>query len=310
MGFGGGFVCLGVCCCLLFTTSVILFAVSFGTLDVDEMGIKYNANLLTIDEEKGAYSNGRYFLGLGLSFVKFPSTLVEAEFTGDNILTAWSAEGQEVYLEVGFYYRLDRSKIVEIYKRYEDQYHNRMLQIAMRVIKQVTIQFEAIQFFSNRSLIGERMNRDLRWSLGQEDMILELFALRAVDIPNAFEQKIQDKVVTLQTANTASYRKDTAIARAANDVQEGNGYAIINKTLAEANARALLTVETAHAEGIKLLATAEANAYQKLSSVLGLSAGPFLKYRWSQLLSSLESSATPDRQASAALGFDSVTIKL
>jgi len=155
------------------------------------------------------------------------------------------------------------------------------------------------------------MNRDLRVSLADENMILELFALRAVDIPDAFEGKVQDKVVTLQTAKTASYRKDTAVARAANDVQEGYGYAIINRTLAEANARALLTVETAHAEGIKLLAAAEADAYQKLSSVLGLSTAPFLKYRWSQLLSSLEASSTTatDRQARVALGFDSVSLQ-
>jgi len=158
-------------------------------------------------------------------------------------------------------------------------------------------------------MIGERMNRDLRVSLADENMILELFALRAVDIPDAFEAKIQDKVVTLQTAKTASYRKDTAIARAANDVQEGYGYAVINRTLAEANARALLTVETAHAEGIKLLASAEADAYQQLQNVLGLSAAPFLKYRWSQLLASLEASASPDRQARVALGFDSVSLK-
>jgi len=304
------FACLATCCCLLFTTSVILFAVSFGTLDVDEIGIKYNMNLLTIDEETGAYSNGRYFLGLGQKFIKFPSTLVVAEFDGPNVLSAWSAEGQEVYLEVGFYYRLDRSKLVEIYKRYDDHYHNRMLQIATRVIKQVTIQFQAIEFFSNRTLIGARMDRDLRVSLAAEDMILELFALRAVDIPDAFENKIQDKVVTLQTAKTASYRKDTAVARASNDVQEGNGYAIINKTLAEANARAVLTVETARAEGIRLLAAAEAEGYEKLSSVLGLSAGPFLKYRWAQLLASLEASSSTARDARVALGFDAVSLKL
>jgi regulator of protease activity HflC (stomatin/prohibitin superfamily) len=311
MGFEDkGFVCLAVCCCLLFTTSVILFAVSFGTLDVDEMGIQYNKNFLTIDEEHGAYSNGRYFLGLGSTFIRYPSTLVVAEFVGKNALSAWSEEGQEVFLEVGFYYRLDRSKLVEIYKRFNDQYHNRMLQIAKRVLKQVTIQFQAIQFFSNRTMIGERMSRDLRVSLADENMILELFALRAVDIPDAFEDKVQSKVVTLQAAKTASYRKDTAIARAANLVQEGNGYAVINRTLAEANARALLTVETARAEGIKLLASAEANAYQRLSSVLGLSARPFLKYRWAQLLSSLEASSNADRHATVTLGFDSVNLKL
>jgi len=276
---------------------------------VNEMGIKYNHNTLTIDEER-TYSNGRYFLGLGLGFIKFPSTLIAAEFDGGDNLTAWSAEGQEVYLEVGFYYRLDRSFLIDIYKRYDDQYNNRMLQIAKRVIKQVTIQYTAIQFFSDRTIIGERMNRDLRTSLADENMILELFALRSVDIPDAFEAKVQDKVVTLQTAKTASYRKDTAIARAANDVQEGYGYAVINRTLAEANARALLTVETAHAEGIKLLAAAEANAYQQLSSVLGLSSTSFLKYRWAQLLSSLESSSSssPDRQARVALGFDTVAL--
>lgn len=307
----GGTACVITFCIITFIISVILFAVSFSILDVDQMGIRYNSNLLTIEEDR-VYSNGRYFLGLGVNFIKFPTTLVAAEFAGGNQLAAWSAEGQEVFLEVGFYYRLDRGKLVDIYKKYDEKYHARMLQVAKRVIKQVTIQYQAIQFFSNRTLIGEKMARDLRVSLATEDMILELFTLRAVDIPDAFEAKIQSKVVTLQTAKTATYRKETAVARAANAVQEGNGYARINKTLAEADARATLTLETARAEGIKLLAQAEANAYERLSTVLGLSAGPFLKYRWAQMLDSLESSsaANAGRHASAAVGFQSVSLKV
>lgn len=74
------------------------------------MGIRYNANLLTIEEDK-VYSNGRYFLGLGstdflniafaliffkgVSFIKYPTTLVAAEFAGSQQLSAWSAEGKE-----------------------------------------------------------------------------------------------------------------------------------------------------------------------------------------------------------------------
>ena len=308
---GAGTIALFSCCFVVFLISVILFAVSFSVLDVDQMGIKYNANLLTIDEDR-VYSNGRYFLGLGVSFLKFPTTLNAAEFAGSNQLSAWSAEGQEVFLEVGFYYRLDRGKLVDIYKKYEDKYHARMLQVAKRVIKQVTIQYQAIQFFSNRTMIGEKMARDLRVNLAVEDMILELFALRAVDIPDAFEAKIQSKVVTLQTAKTATYRKDTAVARAANAVQEGNGYAKINKTLAEAAARATLTLESARAEGIKLLAQAEADAYERLATVLGLSAGPFLKYRWAQMLESLDNNGDSNlaRKTSAALGFESVSLRV
>lgn len=51
-----------------------MFSVSFDTLQPWEVGLKYNNNLKTLQSSR-VYNNGRYFLGLGLSFEKFPITL-------------------------------------------------------------------------------------------------------------------------------------------------------------------------------------------------------------------------------------------
>jgi hypothetical protein len=75
----------------LFIISIILFSVSFGTLSPvssgrvallcsharitqTEVGVRYNNNLVSIQER--VYNNGRYFLGLGIWFVKVGALLV------------------------------------------------------------------------------------------------------------------------------------------------------------------------------------------------------------------------------------------
>lgn len=298
---------LGCCCCLIFILSIILFAVSFDTLEPTQIGIKYNNNFLTIDEEHGAYNNGRYFLGLGLSFVKFPSHLIEADFTGRSTLRAWSREGQLINIELGFYYRLDRDKIVDIYQRYNQDYHTRMTQIAIRAIKEVTIQYEAQDYFLLRKIIGDHMSRALFKRMREEDMIVELFALRAIDIPDMFERKVVSKVVKLQEQKTANNKKTVAVLKADIEVARGTGRALVNTYIAKANAEKYKTIELAKATGNQLILDQQASSYAALMTELGLGAQDLLKFRFAQLMGTVQ---TTDRKVSVSLGFSAAALSV
>lgn len=296
--FGCSLVCV-------FILAVVLFAIAFDRLEPTEIGIKYDGIKLQIDREHGAYNNGRYYLGIGTSFIRFPSHLVEAEFTGYSALRAWSKEGQLIVVDLGFFYRLDRDKIVDIYERYDQDYHQRMVQIATRSIKQVTIQYEATNFFEDRLEIGQHMSRELRARMAEEDMIMELFALRAVDIPDMFEAKVVSKVVKLQEKKTALHRKDTASERANIAVEEGNGQALVDERVSKATAQATRIVETAKANGLQSIAEEEATSFSQLASALDMTPAEFQKFRWSQLLSTIDS---PDREMSVGIGFDGAAL--
>lgn len=298
---------LSCSCCFIFLTSVILFAVSFDKLEPYEIGIKQNNYKLTLDEEHGAYSNGRYFIGVGSHFVKFPSHLIAAEFSGSAALRAWSKEGQLIVIELGFYYRLQRDNIVSLYKKYNHDYHARMIQIATRSIKQVTIMYDATDFFEDRTNIGNHMSRELRARMIEEDMIMELFALRAIDIPNLFEQKVVDKVVKLQEKKTALHKKDTASARANIEVKRGEGRATVNEAISKASADATRIIEQAKATGFQMVTEQQAASYSQLMDALGLDSDDLNRFRYAQMFDRVDS---PDRQVSVGLGFGSASLSV
>lgn len=292
----------GGCCLLTFVVSVILFALSFSTLDVHQVGIKYNNNLMTIDEEN-VYNNGRHFLGLGLNFIEFPTNMVEISFTGADSVRAWSHEGQNLGIEMNFYYRIERDQIIQLYRRYGEDYHQRYKVIALSVIKKVTTLYEATEFFLERQQITAHIKLALQQRFSIEFATVELFNLRQINVPDMFESKIIDKVVKAQEYQTALNIAKTAVLRAEVDVIRREGTAAVNLKLARARAESQRDIEFAKARAIAQLATAESESYAKLASELGLSPAQSTKYRYAQTLTAVEEGVT-GRSTNFILGFD------
>lgn len=93
---------LSICCCACITfVGIILFAISWGSVEPTEWGLKYHSISKSIDNETGnflfthnggliyrffifnhkVYDGGRYIVGVFTSFVKFPRTLQTIEFS-------------------------------------------------------------------------------------------------------------------------------------------------------------------------------------------------------------------------------------
>jgi len=276
------------CACTLFITTIVLFALSFDTIDVCEMGIKYNANLVTIDED-GIYNNGRYFLGLGLSFIIFPTKLIPIEFIGSSQMRAWSREGQLISIDLGFYYALEREEMINIYKKYGEDYHVRFRQYAVKALKEVTIQYEAEDFFLIRRQIGDHMLAQLRATYRKENLSVELFALREIKIPSEFEKKVISKVVEKQKYYTELRQKEIALATAAITVLQGQGAARIRLVKAQATALSEVVIANAEQSGKQLVYEQEADSYGNLSSTLGLNSEQLLNYQFAKFMGNVDS---------------------
>lgn len=65
MGWG---IAAGVCSALIIV--IVLIATSFSKLEAYEVGLEYNPNAISINENK-LYTEGTHFLGPGHSFIKF-----------------------------------------------------------------------------------------------------------------------------------------------------------------------------------------------------------------------------------------------
>jgi len=74
MNFDGPKPAIACCCCLtaVLTIGVVAF-MSFSSLDASEYGLDYSSLTKTIDSKY--YGSGYHVLGLGHSFIRYPSTV-------------------------------------------------------------------------------------------------------------------------------------------------------------------------------------------------------------------------------------------
>jgi len=298
---------------VVFLTSIILFSVSFDTLEPHECGVLYNNVHKSLDQDT-VYNNGRYFVGLGSHFITYPVTLQHIEFANDQQLVCWTREGQEVGIDVSWWYRLQRDHVLDIYHRYREDFHSRLVQIGVRMVKEVCSNFTAEQFFSQRQEIGSDMLHVLRTRYEQEWATIEIFNLRALAIPDGFEAKVVNKVVTAQHQKTAVNNREIALRQSAINVILGDGQALINQSQYQADATGALIVARARADGLLALRQQEADSYATLLDALGLDSQGLLQYRWAQTLDKLQTSRasiTSDNNGLTYLvGFESPVVKI
>ena len=73
-------VCLIACGICWLLIALIVLLLSIGTVEPIEYGIVYNAITKTVNSET-VYPGGWYFIGPVMSFITFPATLVNMDFT-------------------------------------------------------------------------------------------------------------------------------------------------------------------------------------------------------------------------------------
>jgi len=261
-----------VCCVLLFV-AIILFAVSWSVLDPLEMGL--NRNDLAKSLERESYDSGRYFLGLGHSFVKYPRDLIIIDFStdadsGGPPLQAGTADGQSITLEVSLYYRLKFDQLYNLYSKFEEKYEPQLIRIAQSTIKNTAVKFSTEDYFSNRNDIRELMKEDLIKAFSEQAFAeVHFIQLRGMGLPQQFEDRLIDLEVVVQEQTKAVFDKEVAIVEAQTQVIEAAAQGQITEILGQAKADSLLIREQGVANGTSLIVGIETETYDLLREELG-----------------------------------------
>lgn len=122
------------CCCVWSIIGTALLAASFSVLTPQELGLKWDNVFLKLEDGK-VYTSGRHYVNVGGSFYKFPRKLNYVEYTGRDHVDVWSKDGQEMYLEASFYYKLREDKIFDIFYQMGDKYPQIIEGIAAKTIR-------------------------------------------------------------------------------------------------------------------------------------------------------------------------------
>lgn len=253
-------------------TAISLLAVSFESIDYTEYGLRQNVYTKEIDEK--VYEEGFYATGPFETFIRFPSTWQTIEFSPaedakDIPITGRTEDGQSLVIDVSFQYRIIKDKLLELYANYGADYEIQLVKISRGAIRDVAGEYDALEFFYNRTVIATAMIDSL---IAKEDVIpIEIgeFQLRNIDLPDSLEAAIEQVEVAKQDIKIAEYQQQATVIRA-------------NTLILEASAQANISIIEAQAaaEALNITLTAEGIALFNLANATGLNSTELLTYLW------------------------------
>lgn len=202
----------GATCCTVTIVTIILVVLGFSKLEVNEVGIDYSANSLTLNTDK-LYSNGIYFIGVGHSFIKFPKRQLELTLQGRKSIVARSNDGLVVSLNVKLLYSLqtDIDALASLYLMFGDDYQVPIENICRSVVRDVASGYTAFQFWTERSNITRQMDKDLRKQLDDIFVKLQTFLLSSYRLPASFQKVIDETEVQRQEIKKVNFELLTVI---------------------------------------------------------------------------------------------------
>lgn len=151
---------IGCSICLLIV-GLILFLVSIGTVEPIEYAIVYNSITKRVDIDN-IYPGGWYLIGPVNSFVTFPATLVNMDFTDfegaqSKPLVVKDKDGQEIRLSFSIQYKLHRDDIGKLYNEFQTGYNVTFISYIDSVVRKVVGDFESDAFWKQRKEAGEKL---------------------------------------------------------------------------------------------------------------------------------------------------------
>lgn len=267
----------GSCFCVLLLVSVILIAVSFSTLEPNEVGLDYNNNRKTVDSEK-LWTGGRHFLGLGHGFVKYPTFVQES----DLVLDGRSRDGMKVNLQCSFQWQIvaDIKSVFLLYTAFNQEYPTAFEKIAKDKIRNVAARFSAFQFFFNRTDITVAMENELGTALTPLGATISGFQLLNYALPTTFQTAIQATEETRQRIQRVKAEQTKAAIQAQQKKETASQDARILVVKAQAAAEAFLREKAAERDAINATLSAERDTYKRLKDSLNLDGKGLLTMIW------------------------------
>jgi len=255
-------------------TLFFLCCLSFDTLEYQEIGLNYSWISETIEDR--TYSSGRYYIGIGNHFIKFPR-VVNNMYFGDEFqqgvtvngptLQSRTQDGLTVGIEVSFQYKLASAGLFQMYQTFGEDYTMILLRMAIEQLTTATTKHNAHDFFTNRTGLSQEMHSALDSHFQKHGFSeVPFFQLRTVKLPKDFEDAIQDTQVKEQEIQVAKAQQDqnrinyeTTLLQAAQNVQ------VLNQQ-AQAESASIYAQNDAYCRQYRLTQTLQAKAMAGIAS--------------------------------------------
>jgi hypothetical protein len=167
-------------------------------------------------------------------------------------LSAWSKDGQEIHIGIVLQMRLTEEGIPFVYMRYGNDPWSALMVRLVAHIKNVLCEYTTVEFFEKRYLMKPRLEQSLRDMLAADTppmFELNRADVRSIDLPSKFEETILNKILRYQEYEREKNKQAVSVTEAG-----------VNEVRQRGEAKALITLERARAEGDLLYTKTEAVA--------------------------------------------------
>lgn len=163
----------------------------------------------------------------------------EGDVKSNDALTALTADGQTVALDMSIRYHADPDHVWRLHQSIGPDYKEKLIRPQARAhTRMVVAGFNVIDVYSGRRMvIQDQIKSRLRESFAKNDIILDDVLLRDVKFSPAFQQAIEQKQVALQDAQRMVYELDRARKERDRKVIEAQGAAEAIRLKADALAQ-------------------------------------------------------------------------
>ncbi|CAG9331871.1 unnamed protein product [Blepharisma stoltei] len=286
---------------------IILFALSFDSIEPTEWGLCYNTWTKTVYEDE-IYAGGRYVIGFTNSFIAFPRNLRTIEFSdtphaqGGSLKTR-TKEGLSLGLELSFQYELIRNKIPKLYEISNVNFEQTFIRIARDTILQEAGNHQAPEYWTNRTQIGNTMREILDVELQHAYAYCRSLQIMKIILPDSYEQSIVDTQVEVQKTTMKGFEQQAEVVRQKSLVLQSECDQNITIIESSANAQAYFLKELAKSIASTNTLEMQAYVYSQAIDLLGFSQEEFSEYLF------LRSVKDKDN-ATVVVGVDSAMIQV
>lgn len=176
-------------------------------------------------------------------------------------MSAYSLDQQSAVVSISVNYRIDPSRVADVYTLYQDEEGLVTRIIAPQVARQfktVFGQYTAFRSIQERAKLNTDAENALRESITGQPVIIESVQIENIDFSDAYEQSIEQRMLA-----------EVEVQRLKQNAEREKVQAEITITKANAEAGAVLAKAEAEASAMRLKGKAEAEAIKAKAEALG-----------------------------------------
>lgn len=231
----------------LLLIGMIILILSFQYVEYNEYVFKkYNLNNKVYMDK--VFENGRYLWGPDHKKISFPRDYQRVNFEQ---LSIADSDGKELFLELSFYYRVQKENLKKLYNQYGNNIHLTVKSKTESVLKNTAPLYSTEEYLTKREEIASIMNKNVTETLEKMWLNVETnkLCLKRVQMSNNVEEKYLEAAIKIEEEEQTIYQGQADEIRAQTE-----------QLVAQYSVNNSLVYATAVAESTRIKAEATANS--------------------------------------------------